>query len=188
MRITNKQKFLAILVVIPVTAALLIINSFINSSSEEQTQNQEVALTSEALKQIIPAHIDSILYTFGIKKEWIKNIDPTADTVKTKKGKQLPAKYKSSWLLKEVSMPRDLPLSTVNYELTNYLHSLKLNTIAFEDPKTSTVSLEVLNNTADTGNVEAVIQLVYNDSLERQAPEIALILTNTEQYALKDLG
>ncbi len=187
MRISNKQKFLVILIIIPVIAVLLIVNSFITGSSEEQIQNQEVALTSEALKQVIPAHIDSILFSFGIKKDWIKNLNPSVDTIKTKKVDKLPTRYKSSWLLKQVSVPKDLPLSTINYELTNYLHSLKLNTIAYEDPKNSAVSLEVLNNEADTGNVEAVIQLVYNDSLVREASEIALILTNTEQYALNDL-
>lgn len=194
-QIKNKHKLLAVLIFIPVIIGLLIVNSFINSSTEENSGDGYIPLTSEGLKQTIPAHIDSILYTFGIKKEWIKNVNPgLADTTKKtkneKKKEELKPKYKNAWLIKNVEIPTDLPLSDLNYELTNYLHSLKLNTAAYEDPRSSILYLEVLGSAGDTGNVEAVINISHNDSLTREASEIALILTNTEQYKpaeLKDM-
>jgi hypothetical protein len=47
--------------------------------------------------------------------------------------------------------------------------------------------LELLNSDSDTGNVQAVVNISYNDSLSRNGSEIALILTNTEQYTPAEL-
>lgn len=190
--IKNKHKLLAVLIAIPVIIALFIINSIITGADDENTEDTRIPLTSESLKQTIPVKIDSILFSFGIKKEWIKNVDPSQpDTSKKSKSPKLKEKpkpkYANAWLIKNVEIPRDLPLSDVNYELTNYLASLKLNTIAFEDPRSSSLSLELLNAAGDTGNVEAVINISYNDSLSRNGSEIALILTNTEQYTPAEL-
>lgn len=187
--IKNKHKLLAILIAVPVIAGLFILNSIISDANDENEGVSQIPLTSESLKQIIPAKIDSILYSFGISKEWIKNIDPSQqDTTKNSKTKENPKqKYANAWLIKNVEIPRDLPLSDVNYELTNYLASLKLNTIAFEDPRSSSLSLELLNAAGDTGNVEAVVNISYNDSLSRNGSEIALILANTEQYTTAEL-
>jgi hypothetical protein len=187
--IKNKHKLLAVLIVVPVIIALFILNSIMGDANDENLGNTQIPLTSESLKQTIPAKIDSILFSFGIKKEWIKNIDPSQpDSSKKSKSKEKPKpKYANAWLIKNVEIPRDLPLSDVNYELTNYLASLKLNTIAFEDPRSSSLSLELLNAAGDTGNVEAVINVSYNDSLSRNGSEIALILTNTEQYTPAEL-
>lgn len=187
--IKNKHKLLAVLIAVPVIIALFILNSIMGDANDENTEDSQIPLTSESLKQNIPAKIDSILFSFGIKKEWVQNVDPSQpDTTKKSKSKEKPLpKYANAWLIKNVEIPRDLPLSNVNYELTNYLTSLKLNTIAYEDPRSSSLSLELLNAAGDTGNVEAVINISYNDSLSRNGSEIALILANTEQYTPAEL-
>ena len=184
--IKNKYKLLAVIIIIPVIAGLFILNSIIGGNAEENNENRQIPLTSAALKQMIPAQIDSILYTFGIEKEWIKNIDPGADTTKKSKEKPDP-RYEKAWLIKKVEIPTDLPLSNLNYEITNYLNTLKLNTMAFEDPRSTELNIEVLNAEGDTNSVEAVINVKYNDSLSREGSEIALVLTNTEQYKPADL-
>ena len=146
-QIKNKHKLLAVLIFIPVIIALFIINSIINGSTEDNSGDGYIPLTSEGLKQTIPAHIDSILFTFGIKKEWIKNVNPglSDTTIKSKKEQKkkekLKPKYLNAWLIKNVEIPSDLPLSDLNYELTNYLKSLKLNTAAYEDGSGTTSKL-----------------------------------------------
>lgn len=99
-KIKNKYKLLAVIIIIPVIAGLFILNSIIGGNAEENNENRQIPLTSAALKQMIPAQIDSILYTFGIEKEWIKNIDPGADTTKKSKDKPDP-RYEKAWLIKK---------------------------------------------------------------------------------------
>jgi hypothetical protein len=180
-QIKNKHKFLGAVILVFIIVALIIVNSFV--TGDEGSDNTPPLLTSENLKQIIPVHVDSILFSYGLKNEWIKNLNPRADTITNKSLD----KYKNSWLIKTVSVPGDLPLSDLNYALTNYLHALKLKTLTFEDARTGELYLEVYNATGDTGSTEAVIIMNENDSLKREAADISLILMNTEKYEMPEL-
>lgn len=180
-QIRNKHKLLGAVILLFVIVGLVIVNSFVTGNDD--ADNTPPPLTSESLKHIIPVQVDSILFSYGIKQEWIKNLNPQSDTLKNKSLDQ----YKTSWLVKNVSVPADLPLSDLNYAITNYLHALKLKTLTFEDPKTGELSLKVYNAAGDTGSTEAVILMSVNDSLQREAAHIALVLMNTEKYELPEL-
>lgn len=181
LKLKNKHKLLGAVILIFIIGGLLLINSFVTGNDE--SENIPPPLTSEGLKQVIPVHVDSILFSYGIKQEWIKNLNPQTDTLKNKSL----AQYVNCWLIKSVSVPADLPLSDLNFAITNYLHTLKLKTLTFEDAKTGELSLKLYNAQGDTGSTEAVILMTRNDSLEREASEIALVLTNTEKYELPEL-
>ena len=181
LKLKNKHKLLGAVILIFIIGGLLLINSFVTGNDE--SENIPPPLTSEGLKQVIPVHVDSILFSYGIKQEWIKNLNPQTDTLKNKSL----AQYENCWLIKSVSVPADLPLSDLNFAITNYLHTLKLKTLTFEDAKTGELSLKLYNAQGDTGSTEAVILMTRNDSLEREASEIALVLMNTEKYEMPEL-
>ena len=193
MQFKAKYKLLIAVALILVIVILYLLTNIFGDSEEnadEQTGSQPP--TADQLKKSIPQGIDTILFSFGIKKEWIDDINTSRDSVKIKKKKSRiekdSAKYEKLWLMKEVTLPGDLPASGVILEISNYLEDREFDYRATEDPRTNDVNMEIFHSLDDSKKIQGVIYLTNLDSLRRNVPEVSLILANTERYKLKELN
>ena len=97
-------------------------------SEQKQELSASSQLSTDALKKLIPSEIDSIMFRYGIKSEWIRDLSDKPAQEKTKKEK--PKKEIKSpkqpehkiitasdvmWFDKEVSLPKDFPFVSNSY-------------------------------------------------------------------------
>ncbi|MEP7147020.1 MAG: hypothetical protein ABI792_08415, partial [bacterium] len=131
-----------------------------NSSNPPGTNENKTGIIKEKFAE----DIDSIIYTFGIKKEWIRNI--------SLKEKQTKNNSLTLWISKEVIIPADLPVIELNHEITNYLRINNFEDKVTEDPKTKAVRMNVFD-TKDTAHRQIRnINFIYSDTVKRDAASI----------------
>ncbi len=142
----------------------------LNATTEEIVTKQ---YTAEELKTKIPNEIDTILFTFGIWKELIKD-------------EGIKGKNENLWFNKEILIPYDLPLSSVNYELKSFFKSVNFSSTVKEDPRTKNLLIESFYADDSTKKVLGIINLKYSDKVIRNASDISIILKNVDKLEKKE--
>ena len=122
--------------------------------------------------------IDSILYSFGIRKDWIKDVNIKAKDQKKTGDKLL--------FNKEIRIPADLPMIDLNFEITNYFRKYDNELKVTEDPRTKNIAMNISTEKDSIHKQTGIIKFIYSDTLKRNAADIALVLDSLDLYGLKD--
>jgi hypothetical protein len=159
---------------------------YLNSADEIEDSGiikiTEKKYTDEELKKIIPNEVDTMLYSFGIKKEWIK--DGKNDKADKKPEKTNP----ELWFIKEVLIPLDLSTIEVTANFTNMLRYYGLEEIVNEDPKTKNIIADIFFKKDSLKKTVGNIKLTYSDKIRRDASDVCLVLNNITDFKSSDLN
>lgn len=176
-----KIKIILIASLVVISGALLY---FYMSKPEDEKEagfekKTEKKFSDDELKKIIPTEIDTMLFSFGIKKEWIKD------------GKNEKKSDKASpelWFVKDISIPFDLSTIEVTTNLTNMLRYYGLEETINEDPKTKNISADIFFKKDSLKKTVGNIKLTYADKIKRDASDVCLVLNNITDYKSSDLN
>lgn len=138
------------------------------------TSEQNISVRS---KDKILSDVDSILNSFGIRKEWIRE-NPGKDKDQKNPGTEL-------MFSKEVRIPADLPSIDLNYEITNYFRNNNNDVKVSEDPRTKNITMNIFSIKDTLLKQTGIIKFTYADSLKRNAAEVALVLDSLDMLSLK---
>ncbi len=168
----NKLK----IIIISSLAALFIIlfYFYVTFSSDENETVNEIVKSKPVSKEELSKDIDSVLFTFGINKDWIK------ENISKNKSDEFR-------ISKVVGIPADLQTIELNYELTNYFRSKTLKDKAVEDPKTKNLLIEIFSMEDTVKRNVGNIKLIYTDTLKRNAADVCIVLDSIEYHSLTDI-
>jgi len=200
MQKSEKIKILLIFLLIIIAVILVFIRGCSKKEIEKLTQEKEEIisnkqLSAEEMKKIIPTEIDSILFQYGIKPEWIRNISdsPLPEKPKKEKPKKQDKTQKTPvkqilqsgnlWFLKEVTIPKDIPFAELNLEIVNLLNGYKLSSASFEDPKTYNQLFNIYYTSDTSKKVVAKLNFIYSDKIKRETSDICIVLDNVDSYS-----
>ncbi len=172
-----KIKFIAAAVLI--LAALILFYIYVSPDDESlkvKSTDQEV---KPFVKNRINRQIDSIIYTFGIRKEWIFDSASASKQLKNKSNRDL--------IYKEVFIPSDLPVIDLNYEISGFLRANNLVETATEDAKGKNLTINFYLQEDTAGKQAGILKFVSADSVKRNAAEICLVLDSIEYYNLSEV-
>ena len=165
-------------------------NRTIDFISEQKNRNEDLFdVNYDILKDKIDRDIDSVIYNFGIKKEWISTSYPGDKPVKSKQDKPKKEPVNVKWFSKNIFIPKDVISSEINLDLTNYFRSYGLNTSVNEDIKTADIIIDV-TQPGDTGNTQtpfARISIQHSDKIQRETGTYVIILNNIWDYKQDEL-
>jgi HJR/Mrr/RecB family endonuclease len=177
---SNTKAKLLIFAVLAVTGIILFIISGNITKQDVTATTEEVKTknyTAEELKIKMPNEIDTILFSFGIIKEWIND-----NPAKNKNDTQNDA----LWFNKEILIPYDLPLASVNYELKSFLKSVNFAETVYEDPRSKNLSVDIYHSADSAKKPLAKLSLLYSDKINRTASDVAIILNNVDKLNASD--
>jgi hypothetical protein len=173
----NKSKF--VLLLLPAALILILIIFFLifNFNKDEKSDQTITSANVPVTKETLSKDIDSVLFTFGISKDWIKDVSkkdktPNADAL---------------WFSKEVKIPPDILNIDLNYELTNYFRSRGMSNRVSEDPKSKNLLFGIYTGNDTARKLTASVKFIYTDSLKRIAADVCLILDSLEYYPLSEV-
>jgi len=168
------------------------------SSANYTTDNKKRSLINEnELKKKFLSAIDSLLFQFGIKKEWIesypstgteKQKKPAADKKNKDKNKTIKFQDSDLWFNKKVTVPLDLSVAEVNIDINNYLKENNSLLSASEDPKKFSVISDVYLSENSENKLIGKITFVQLKELKRNTSEICIVLENLDLLSEQDLG
>ncbi|MBS1517147.1 MAG: hypothetical protein JSS91_03590 [Bacteroidetes bacterium] len=173
----NKEKY-KIILIIGLSIIILILTLFyIFSDKKDIIQEKEVSEKISITPDRFRKDIDSILYSFGIKKEWINSPGEN----KKEKNKQ-----KEEHIISEsVQIPGDILTINLNYEISGYLEKNGFNSVVKEDPKTKDISMEIYQAKDSLKKKFAQLNFIYSDKINRNVSEVCIVLDSIEYT---DLG
>jgi len=195
-----KIKILSLISLIIFAVILIFIKSRSGTENPAEIREKEEKpvtkqYSAEEMKKIIPHEIDSILYQYGVKPEWVRNMGDSAKIEKPKKEKvkksndknqkpviKQPLQGENLLFFKEVTIPKDVPFAEMNLEIVNLLSGYRLSSISFEDPKTYNQIFNVYNSSDTSKKVVAKINFVYSDKIKRETADICIVLDNVESF------
>ncbi len=177
-----------------IVAGALLLSKYVLKSDETgpQSENTEVSgittdektLNTPAVKEQFAAGIDSVLFNFGIKKEWISSPGEN----KNPKQKEKTTQAESEWFTKNVMIPNDLSTIEVNADVTAYCKSVGFETSANEDIITKDITL--LISKPDTNKAKlplAKINITHSDKIKRESAMFCVIINNIAEYRPEDV-
>lgn len=201
-----RLKVIVIFLLVVFAAILLWLGGFfdINNSKpttvieslDEETKDGSTRINIDVLAERCDRDIDSILFNFGIKKEWINTVYPSgkSQTVnqekpdKEKKVKKETANVK--WFSKNVSIPKDLTTAEINLDLTTYINYLGLDAAVNEDIKTTAINFALYSpiDTSRGGSLPlAKINITPTDKIKRDAGSLVLIINQINDFKKEQL-
>lgn len=165
------------LIIIFFLSLILIVLLYFYLSGNKDSTNKESELISpvQNTKEKITKDLDSIFFTFGLRKEWIREAS----------GKD--SKNKTPLFSKEVMIPLDLPVIELNHEITNYLQNKGLSNKVTEDPKTKNINMDIVSAKDSMMITFGNVKLIYSDSVKRNAAVVCIILDSIDSYSLDDV-
>ena len=121
--------------------------------------------------------IDSVLYNFGIKKEWI--------TTASKK-----VSSSAKWFVKDVKIPHDLTTAEINLDLSTYVKSIGLKESVREDIRTTAITF-IIDAPQDTSGENtlplAIINITPAKDIKRDAGTLVLIINQISNFDKDEL-
>lgn len=167
------------IILIAVLSIIFVALLYFYVSYKDDKADADGMRTVHLTKDRMLSDIDSVLTSFGIKKEWVKEISASDK----EKKKNMDEQYISM----EIQIPPDLPVIAVNQELTDYFHKNNFELNVIEDPKTKIISMNVLPVKDSLRKQAGLIKFIYSDTIRRNAAEVCLVLDSLERYGLKDV-
>lgn len=181
-----KIKIITIASLLAVMAILMFFYFGKSGNEKEEPGTEKITekkYPAEELRKMVPVEIDSMLYSFGIKKEWIKDV--LKEGKNDKKGEKANPEL---WFAKDVSIPFDLSTIEVTSNLTNLLRYFGLEQLINEDPKTRNISADVFFKKDSLKKTVGNVKLTYTDKIKRDASDVCLILNNISDFKSSDLN
>ena len=190
------SSFLLLLLIILVILRIIFKPS--TSDNVNNENNKKTTYKEEDLKKKIPLTIDSILYQFGIKKEWVKTsmegitLNPSpksTDKVNKTKDKKDKKEALSSKVLfsKEITVPFELSVAEVNIDINNFLSELNCYLTASEDAKNGNVKTEIFSEQDSIKKLIGNLIYIPSKEVKRDAAEICLVLNKIEDLSQQDI-
>lgn len=186
------------IVLLAAVAALFILKYSHKNTGKTQTDNKPDSssiysgnlVKTDSIPGDLEIRIDSILYSFGIKKEWITTVYSDGPSQKNIKGKnvQKKAAYVTRFA-KNVLIPKDLSSIEVNLDLTNYINSTGLKPDVSEDIFTKDITINIRTSSDTIKNKLPAASLVINhsDKAIRETGTFVLILNNINEYKKEEI-
>jgi hypothetical protein len=199
----NRKNKLVIIGVLSVLMIVLFIfyrkNEVKDKSVIKEFSTSEVKILSpDELKKILPAKIDSIVTLFGIKKEWVSDVNKV-EVVKPGKGKTdnktdkktdkktPPVVNNALWFAKNILIPKDVSTAEINLEIKSSLFEYDFDCKANEDPKSGNLMINIFNKKDSSSKTLAYVNLEFSDKIKRDAADLCLVLNNVENIPLTQL-
>ena len=158
-------------------AAIILFYFYITLGKDPSTGNNGISKDNKISKEELSKDIDSIAFTFGIHKDWIKNISQNKEE-----------KVSNNLLIsKEIRIPYDLPTIDLNFEFSNYLRDNYFNEKVKEDPKTKNIIIEIYSANDTAGKLAGILKFFIIDSLKRDASDVCLIFDSIDAYPLDNV-
>lgn len=180
-QLERKDKLKIILIISLSLVSAVLIYFYITEDKPAESYSGEIKNDVQVTSEKLNSETDSVLYTFGIKKEWIKDIDS-----KDKDLKKVSVKNNDLLISKEVYIPDDLPLIELNSDITNFLKTRKLDVRVTEDPRSKDLLMNIFRN-GDTSLVPAgILKFNYIDSLKRNTSEVCIVLDSIDAIPLEE--
>jgi len=157
-------------------------------STLSDNERPELKVNLDLLKSRFSRDIDSILYEFGIKKEWISTYSAGEKSSKSPTRKEV---SNVSWFTKNVIVPEDLTTAEVNLDISNYVNSLGLIPRVTEEIRTTAIDISVYNplDSASLNNNTplARISVRQADKIKRDGGIIVLILNRIGDFKQNEI-
>ena len=167
-----------ILIALSSVLAITLLYFYVSADDKSISTGNSDRNISRASGDKVLSDIDSILYSFGIRKDWIRDLNIKAKDQK-KTGDEL-------LFNREIRIPPDLPVIDLNFEITNYFRKYEYELKVTEDPRTKNITMNI-NTVRDSLHKQTgTIKFLYSDTLKRNAAEIALVLDSLDLYSLKE--
>jgi len=119
--------------------------------------------------------IDSILFTFGIKKEWITN-EP-----------QKKPNIRAEWFVKNVIIPKDLTTVEVNLDINTLVNKMGLKTTVNENILNKDIVITIVNPDTARNTPAAILQITHSEKAVRETGVIALIIDKINTFNNDDI-
>jgi hypothetical protein len=148
------------------------------TTSESKTEPEEIKIEPGKENVFFDKSIDSVLFSYGIKKEWISTVY-ASDTSRKSKTKKEQIKFR--WFTKTVQVPKDVNGIELNSGITDIINLLSLNSSVEEDIRTKNFVMMV----SDTSKQElplAKISINFSDKIERDDGVFVILLKITKDY------
>lgn len=151
----------------------------VNKSDKTENNFPDIAGVNAGLD----TKLDSILFEFGIKKEWIVTTYPNQQS-KQKESK----KILNELFSKTVTIPRELPSIEINIDITSYLNSSGLRSVVNEDILTKDITIDIFARDDSAGQKSlARVQFSHSDKVFRQTAACVFILSGLQEFDAKEL-
>jgi hypothetical protein len=156
---------------------------------QTKSENSQIHADLGLLKLHLSQGIDSILFSFGIKKEWI-NTSPASQEPGRTTGKKVKEPTNVQWFEKNVLIPKDLTTAEVNLDISQYIESIGLITRVTEDIKTTSVNISIYDP-LDSTSLKNILPLAgisvsHGAKIKRDGGIIVLILKGIGEYKHSD--
>ncbi len=149
-----------------------------NLSSD--TSNQNISRPSgDKFARDFARDIDSIISSFGIKKEWMKETAAKDKDLKNKPGQLI--------ISKEIFIPPDVQTIDLNFEISDYLRKINYDARVTEDPKSKNILMNIFTGNDSSGKQIGSLKFVYLDSLKRNAASVCIVLDSLDYNDLADV-
>lgn len=184
-----RNKVLILSAIAITAAALLITKVFLKNeadnlnsgdSSITHPENPEVKKSDpETFEKTLDKGIDSVLFNFGIKKEWIKTL---YESTGGKTASNSPLKS-PKWFAKEVLIPKEISTIEINLDITNYIKTVGLSSTVNEDILSKAILINIYNPDSASSNPLLVkVSVKHSGKISRDAGVFAIILDNISSY------
>ncbi|MCX7833608.1 MAG: hypothetical protein N2490_05300 [Ignavibacteria bacterium] len=112
------------------------------------------------------SEIDSVLYTFGIKKEWVKT-----------------NQQKDVLFTKEINIPFDISPVEILYELQTMLLPYSIEINSNEHIESGKISSELLDNK----KLLVRLEFIRNSTIKRELVDLCILLKNVDKYSVEEI-
>ncbi len=202
-----RSKIIVTAVLIVLAGGIFLLSKLINKSKTPDTDKQfleqlndektgnNTSIDINVLSRRCDRDIDSILYNFGIKKEWISTVysgEKNQPQKQDKSSKQPVTKREASsvkWFTKTVSIPKDLTTTEVNLDLSGYVKYLGLPCRVDEDIRTTAINFKI-DSPEDTSADKiplAAINIIPTDKIKRDGGILVLIVNQISNFKKEQL-
>jgi len=165
-------------------------------SLNQETNNGSNNINIDVLAERCDRDIDSILYNFGIKKEWVSTVytsGKSQNVNQDKSVKQQKIKKENpnvKWFSKDVIIPKDLTTAEINLDLATYINFLGLDAVVNEDIRTTAINFAIYapsDTSRDNSVPLAKINITPTDKIKREAGSLILIINRINDFKKEQL-
>lgn len=181
---TPKNAYILLGVLAGLSAILYVTYLLTEQNSKEQIiAGDTTSVTLPSVEKTNPESrlngaIDSILYTFGIKQEWITTEKPKA---------QKKAASRAVWFTKVVLIPKDLASAEINLDISTYLNEAGLSSRVNEEIISKDIAIYVNHPDSTQQLPAAIIQIIHSEKVKRTDVTVAIILDKVSEFSESDL-
>lgn len=196
--IKASDKKILLVIILFLFLLLLLLIKFIFFNKDNFSLKQKISVSSdsvingniEQIKKLLALKVDSVMFTFGIKNEWIANLEKSiAELTKqsSQKSKKIVPSYiqtpvkENLWFYKNVIVPKDLSIVELNYEIKNLVEEHQFSSYSTENSKTGAVLINIFTPSDSSRKPLAKINIEYSQNIKRETAEICIILDDLDR-------